>query len=121
MTKGVKICIAAVIILFLGAVAALIIMNRSAETAEYVEILQDNTVIYRIDINENEGWHKRIETADGGWNDVIIENSEIFVTDANCGDKTCCRLSPLKNNTSPIVCLPHKLIIRFSEDSGDDK
>ena len=46
-----------------------------------------------------------------------IENGKIFVKDADCPDKNCCRMGYLDNLHNPIVCLPHKLIIRYKDEN----
>ena len=48
-------------------------------------------------------------------NDITIENSGIFVSDADCPDKTCVKSGKLSNENFPIICMPHRLVIRFSE------
>lgn len=122
MTKGVKICLAAVIVIFVAsAVATMVIMCPSyrsdpdkAPDVNYVEIIQDNDVIYRIDLAKEIDKTFRVEYPDGGWNDVTVENSQIFISDADCPDKTCVKTGKLRSEYVPIACLPHKLVIRFS-------
>lgn len=117
MTKGIKICLVAVLtILVISAVmTAIMIGPKKAETPQYVEIVQDNKILYRIDLRQEKDRTFRIEYPDGGWNDITIENSEISVTDADCPDKTCVKSGKLRNENFPIICLPHRLVIRFSE------
>lgn len=117
MTKGVKICLAAVITIFaISAITAWIIVTpKKGKTPQYVEIVQENRILYRIDLRQEKDRTFRIEYPDGGWNDITIENSRIFVSDADCPDKTCVESGELRNEHFPIICLPHKLVIRFSE------
>lgn len=117
MTKGVKICLVAVITIFvISAIAAWIMVTPKKEkTPQYVEIVQENRILYRIDLVKEKNHTFRIEYPDGGWNDITIENSQIFVSDADCPDKTCVKSGRLRNEHIPIVCLPHRLVIRFSE------
>ena len=44
----------------------------------------------------------------------IIKN-EIAVIDANCNDKICINQGYISNTIAPIVCLPHKIIIKIEE------
>lgn len=87
--------------------------------ANYVEIVRDNEVIYRFDLNSESDRTFRVEYPGGGWNDVTVENSQIFISDSDCPDKTCIKMGKLRSEYAPIVCLPHKLVIRFS-DKGDE-
>lgn len=44
-----------------------------------------------------------------GYNRLLIKSEGIYVTEADCPDKVCIRLSD--EQTYPIVCLPHKLVV----------
>lgn len=114
--KGVKICLAAVIVVFVAAAAASFVILRPKKTgsAIYVEILRDNEVLYTLDLSEESDRTFRIESEEG-WNDVTISDGRICVSDADCPDKTCVRSGDLRHEHLPIVCLPHKLVIRFCE------
>ena len=80
-----------------------------------VEIVQDNQVLYTLDLSSEDDRTFRIDYTDGGWNEIRIENGSICVSDADCPDKTCVKTGALRSETIPIVCLPHKLIIRFCD------
>ena len=54
MTKGVKLAIAAAAVIFLGAIAAIIFLQRPAQ-GTWVEILQDNKVICTLDLSQERG------------------------------------------------------------------
>ena len=117
MTKGVKICLAAVIIIFIvAAITSFFILRPSESTM--VEIVQNNKVLYTFDLSKENDRTFRIEYNDGGWNEIKIENGNICVSDADCPDKTCVKTGNLRSETIPIVCLPHKLIIRFCDEEG---
>ena len=123
MTKGVKICLVAVLtILLISAVMAVVMVTpKKMKASQYVEIVQDNKILYRIDVNQEKDRTFRIEYPNGGWNDVTIENSEIFVSDADCPDKTCVKSGELRYEHLPIICLPHRLVIRFSEQGEQNE
>lgn len=122
MTKSVKICLAVVIVIFIAsAAAAIFIMRPRSSDEKYVEIVQDNVVLYRIDLSKEENRTFRVEYPGGGWNDITIENSQIFISDADCPDKTCIKTGKLRSDYTPIVCLPHRLVIRFSEQGEQNE
>ena len=119
MPTRVKIILAVVIIVFIASVAASIIFFRpadrkSSDEHNYIEIVQDGKVINKIDLAGAENQTFRIEY-NGGWNDITIKDEEIYISDADCPDHTCIKTGKLRSEYVPIVCLPHKLIIRFSE------
>jgi len=117
LSKDVKICLAVVIVLFVVSVVLSIIILRPTDKT-MVEIVQDNHVLYTLDLGREKDRSFRIEYPDGGWNEITIKDGQISVTDADCPDKTCVKTGVLRSETIPIVCLPHKLIIRFCDDGG---
>lgn len=116
MTKGVRICLAAAIALFVGAVIAALIVSRPADGSAVV-ITRDGEVLYELDLN-SEDREIRINYEDGGYNTVRIGGGEISIIDADCHDKTCVKTGVLRSADIPIVCLPHHLVIRFKEETG---
>lgn len=116
MTKDVKICLFIVIFLFVSAVITAAVFYRTSECTA-VEIVQDNAVLYTLDLSKEENRTFRIESIDGGWNEIRISDGTIRVIDADCPDKTCVHTGVLRSENLPIVCLPHKLVIRFAEEN----
>ena len=117
MTKGVKICLAAVIVIFLTAAAAVILM--SLRTGQHIAVIEQNgEIIYRIDLDKETDREFTVTTPEGGQNTICIKDGTICVSEADCPDKTCVNTGILRNEGTPIVCLPHKLIIRFADENG---
>ena len=116
MTKGVRITLAVVVVLFLASIAAVIYMRRPAES-EYVVIVQDGTVIRTIDLSAAEDQSFDIPGKNGGYNTVTISGGTICISDADCPDKTCVHTGILRSEQVPIVCLPHRLVIRYTDDA----
>lgn len=116
MSKGVKICIAVLVIILALSVTAIFMRSRKNKSCS-VQIIQDNKILYEIDVSGIDYQEYHIETDDGGWNDILIENGKISVKDADCPDKNCCRMGYLDGLHNPIVCLPHKLVIKYSDEN----
>lgn len=115
MTKGVKIILAAVILIFLGAVAASAAILLNKPDSARVEILQDNKLLCTLDIEKDAGTYN-IPDENGGYNVVEIYGGEVYISEADCPDQTCVKMGKLDSGL-PIVCLPHKLVVRFAEES----
>ncbi len=115
MNLKTKICLAAVILIFLAALAGTVYVLRPIDST-YVEIVQDGTMLYTIDLADAENQSFTIESEDGGYNAVTIEDGQIYMSDADCPDGVCISSGVLRSGLS-IVCLPHKLVIRFVEDT----
>ncbi|MBR2284084.1 MAG: NusG domain II-containing protein [Ruminococcus sp.] len=116
MTPAVRICMIFAAVLFVSAVIAVILMHRPAESSRVV-IIRENGVIYSLDLANEPDRTFRITAEDGSWNEVTIDNGTICISDADCPDLTCVHTGVLRSESVPIVCLPHKLVIRF--DDGD--
>ncbi len=114
--KNRKILIAVAIIILVSACLSVLILRRSDK--QKVEIVQDGTVLYSFDLKSTEDRDIRISAPDGGYNLVQIHNGTICISEADCPDQTCVNMGVLKSDYLPIVCLPHKLIVRFAEDES---
>ena len=121
VTKGVKICLAVAVAIFVVAAVAVVLLHRPAEST-WVEITQDGKVLYTLDLStfDDETTQTiRIDSPDGGYNIIEIgDGNTIRISEADCPDQTCVNMGRLKSDYLPIVCLPHKLIVRFAEDQS---
>ena len=125
MTKGVKICLAVVSAVF---AVSLVLSIRFLTATErdpskedvWVEIEQDNKVLYRLNLADETDRTFRITGSDGGWNEITISEGRICVSDADCPDHTCVKNGWLRYDYLPIICLPHKLVVRFCEGGGSE-
>lgn len=102
-------------VVFLGSGGVLLWQHFAEPQGQTIEIVQDNRVLYTFPYPTQGTQTFRIETADGGWNEVTVRDGSICISDANCPDQTCVKMGLLASETLPIVCLPHKLVIRFRE------
>ena len=115
MTKGVRIIAASILILLIVSVIAVVIGFRPSDK-KIVKILQDNKVIYTLDLSNEKDRTFRIEAVNGGWNDITIKDGRICVSCADCPDQTCVNTGFLRSEGVPVVCLPHRLVIRFADE-----
>lgn len=114
MTKSVKTLLIVMIGILLAAVIGSAFVLRPADQ-RMVEIVQDGKVLYQFDLNTAENQEITIRSPDGGMNMVEIADGEIRISHADCPDQTCVKTGVLYSESLPIVCLPHKLIVRFCE------
>ena len=105
----------AVILVFLVSLCLSVFILRHSDK-QNVEIVQDGELLYTFDLNGAEDRDIRISAPDGSYNLVQIQNGTICISEADCPDQTCISMGILKSDYLPIVCLPHKLIVRFAED-----
>ena len=108
-------------ILLLGAVflllaAVLVIQKLTARPAGQAQVWVDGSLQKTLDLSVDGTY--RIES-DRGWNELTVKDGRVAVTAASCPDGDCVRCGA-KNSGAPIVCLPNRLSIRFSDDGGVD-
>lgn len=115
MTKGVKIILISVIVVFAISAAISVYILRPTNNKKVV-VIRDNTELYSFDLSTTKDEKIRIEYEGGGYNIIEIKNGEIRISEADCPDKTCVKTGTLKSEEMPVVCLPHHLILRFSDD-----
>ena len=107
----------AVLALLLALLSLLLYRQRGEGTV--AEILQDGAVIREIDLSRvlrEESF--RVEW-EGGYNTVTLRPGAICVSGADCPDQICVHMGWLRSETAPIVCLPHRLMIRLKGSAAD--
>lgn len=104
-----------IVIFIISAVGCVWILTRSH--GNLVEIIQDGSVIERLDLSNAENQTIEVEY-DGRTNIIKIENHRICVSEADCPDHTCINMGWLDSSV-PIVCLPNRLVIQFAEQDTD--
>ena len=78
-----------------------------------VEVMQDGAVIREIDLSRVSAEYAFTVTCpDGGENTILVQPGRICVSAADCPDQVCVRQGWLSNQTTPVICLPHRLILR---------
>ena len=107
-TKSWVILLALILIACIGLSIPLLLPGRASSGAE---IISDGQVLYRVDLQLDRQF--QITTPAGGSNIVTVKDGKIAVTEANCPDHYCMERG-FCNSGSPIVCLPNRLVIRFS-------
>ena len=107
-------------IMILGIILALciglIFLPASTEPAKTVRIKYGDSI---TTVSLNEDQQHTFPAENGGYNTVTVRDGKIAVTDADCPDHYCMERGFCDSGT-PIVCLPHKLIIEFVEEQEID-
>ena len=96
------------LILLLCIGASLFLMGEKAPAA-MAEIRSDGTLIRTVSLTDNQEFTVPFP---GGFNTVTVKDGKIAVTGADCPDGYCMERGFCSSGT-PIVCLPHKLVIEF--------
>lgn len=103
------------------ALLSLILLTRQA-SGRVAEVVQDGKVLLTIDLDRiTQPYTFTVEWPEGGTNTIRVKPGGICVETADCPDKICVEQGWLEDRASPIVCLPHRLVIRLrGETQGPD-
>lgn len=88
----------------------------AAKPAAAAELWADGKLIRTVDLSTDGEY--RIESAEG-WNELRVRDGKLAVVAASCPDGDCVRCGP-RNADPPIVCLPNRVSIRFTEAGSVD-
>ncbi len=80
-----------------------------------VQISQDGNVLYTIDLSAVEDAYTITIPCGTHYNTVLVQPDNICVQEADCSNQVCVHHGPLRENGTPITCLPHRLIICWTE------
>ncbi|MBP3674284.1 MAG: NusG domain II-containing protein [Oscillospiraceae bacterium] len=98
--------LAALLIMCLG----LSFLVSGGEPAARAEITSEGRVVQTVDLSIDQ--ELTIPYSGGGVNVVTVKDGKIAVTYADCPDGYCVDRGYCNSGTQ-IVCLPHRLVIRF--------
>ena len=119
MNKATK-AILALLVLAVVASGVWIFLGKSGAENPRVVIEVDGEIFADYDMDEVKGIIP-VSTENGGENRVWVQEDLVFMDSANCPDQTCVKQGVIKDGTVPIVCLPHKVIVRIEGgESGLD-
>ncbi|MBR5743329.1 MAG: NusG domain II-containing protein [Clostridia bacterium] len=105
-------------ILLFGALAGAIAL-RVFGGGSVARITLDGEEIRRIDLSRVTEPYEFDVTSPEGVNRVRVESGKISVIYADCPDGICVAHGAIEKSGSPIVCLPHRLVIEILRESGD--
>ena len=119
MNKATKAILAALVLAVAASGAWILFRDGSVEQPRVV-IEVDGEVYCEYDMDEVDGIIP-VSTPNGGENRLWVQEDLVFMDEANCPDQTCVKQGVIKDGTVPIVCLPHKVIVRIEGgESGLD-
>ncbi|MBR1747411.1 MAG: NusG domain II-containing protein [Clostridia bacterium] len=82
--------------------------------------LVDGKEVWSIDLTTvNEPFEKTIVTP-YGTNTLFVERDRIRIKEADCEDETCVKTGYISSGGAPIVCLPHRLVVKIVQEGGVD-
>ena len=93
-------------------------ISNASSPSKVVGIYKDGSLVEKIDLNSVTDEREITLSGNYGDNVILVSNGHIEMKSADCPDKLCVEHGELKVSSSPIVCLPNKVVIKF-ENSTD--
>lgn len=87
------------------------------EPGATAEIRQDGTLLHTLSLDEPA--QLTIDAPNGGSNSIVVRNGRICVAHATCPDQVCVNQGWVDTSATPIVCLPHGLVIEVKGGEQD--
>jgi len=104
----------ALLLLICGALSLPLLLP--GEAATHAEIVSDGQVMHIVDLRID---RKIIIDSSYGTNTITVRDGKIAVTEADCPDHYCMQRGYC-NSGAQIVCLPNRLVIRFTGEPAID-
>lgn len=112
-----RVFIIIIIVIFLVGLAGSVLV-WTAPAKNHVRVVSDDEVVYSADLSLTEDTTFDV-AYEGHVNTVEIRDHQIRVLSADCPDQTCVRMGWLRGASTPIVCLPHRLVIEYTDDKDE--
>ncbi len=112
-----RVFIIVIIVIFLAGIAGSVWV-WSAPAKSRVRVVSNEEIVYSADLNTAEDTTFDVRCEDHV-NTIEIRDHQIRVLSADCPDQTCVRMGWLKSASMPIVCLPHKLVVEYTDDTQE--
>lgn len=115
MKKGdwIIICFIGLIVLGLSVYAWRLGLN---DQNKRLIISQHDAVIYEIKLSDDYSDILIIEDGDH-YNEVHIDQGEIWIETANCPNQVCVKSPSISKNGQSIICIPHELVLKLQGDN----
>ncbi len=104
-------------VIFVVCVALSCLIFLKPAKGKIANIYLDGKCIRSVDLSKKMSDTFVIECENGS-NTIKVENGKICVCSADCPDKTCVKSGWISKTAAPIVCLPHRLVIRIEENEA---
>lgn len=98
-------------LLLLLSILLSIFLLRPGESAKFAEVLSGGRVVKTVNLAIDQTF--TVTAPNGGSNTITVRDGKIAVTEATCPDHYCMDRGYCSSGAQ-IVCLPNRLVIRFT-------
>lgn len=92
-----------------GAALLLFLPGKDTSPAVLARVSAEGEEKLVIDLSEDGVY--RIDGAGGAYNQLTVENGQIWCSEASCPDRLCMRQGKKRLSSDTIVCLPNQMIV----------
>jgi len=104
-------------VLIISVIAAILVRQAPANRAL---IYSDGELIRSIELSAVTEKYSFTVNNGSGLNVILVENGRIRVSESNCPDGFCVYQGWVSGGAVPVVCLPHRLVIKLEGGSAPD-
>ena len=103
-----------------GLLAVWMFLRQKGDSQNLAEIVYQGELIRTVVLSTITTTETFTVGEDGAQNTIQISPEGIGVIQADCKDQICVHQGIRSHGPEPIVCLPHKLSIRFKDSASSD-
>ena len=119
MVKTRVLIVIVVVLTLVAVVLTAVFLTKNDPDGKTAVVYVDGEIVYKVDLSKvDEPFYKEIVTPYGK-NVLLIEKDGIKVSDADCDGQECVQ-SGYARAAAPIVCLPHRLVVKIIEEDDVD-
>ncbi len=116
--KKIKRDVALVLLCIIISAAVYFIINIYVKKdGAYAVVKVDGEIIQSLELNKNTS--VIVHGYQGGSNTIVVDNGQVYMTDADCPDKLCERTGRISRTGESIVCLPHRVVVEIQGNTGE--
>ena len=101
-------------------VSAWLAVHRLDAPGTIANIYVSGQCIRSIDLDQVKEQEVFTVRCENGYNEVCVEPGQICIIDSDCPDQICVNNGWLTNRATPIVCLPHQVVIQLEKTAALD-
>ena len=101
--------------LVLGCAVCLLLRNRGGTVAV---VYSNGEPVCEIDLSAVEEPYEFTVENEWGYNIIRVEKNGIGVCASDCPEQTCVNQGLIHDSLLPVICLPHRLVIKIEEPDG---
>lgn len=105
-----------IILCALLAAGVLLLLSRLLPSGQTVMVTIDGEEVLQKPLDADGEYE--IRQQDGSLNVIAVEDGAVRMLEANCRDGLCIRQGVMTSAAKTIVCLPHRLVVRLSGETG---